>query len=240
MEMRKKRKVHKLTDDHCANRKTNCRKLYERHLAKDRSEYVVTLDESYIYLSYCNGISKICYVQRGEQTPEEWVNDCKENFPIGFMIVGALTGRGPLPLIRVPPKVKMSAKYYVDFVLKPLLEVELPKLYPNEVYKVYLHHDKCTSHTAAFTQEYLQNLQHRTAIDFIKNEEIPVKSPDASPMDFFGFRYLKQKLSRRHATTTEGVWKLCNSIWSTVGAQMTKKVFDSWKRRCCLIGKGTG
>jgi len=97
-------------------------------------------------------------------------------------------------------------------------------MYPNEHYKVYLHHDKCTTHAAAYTQEYLQNLQHRTAIHFIKNEEIAFKSPDASPMDFFGFGYLKQKLSRSHVTITEGVCKLCSYIWSTIDAQIAKKV----------------
>jgi len=45
------------------------------------------------------------------------------------MVVGALSGRGLLPLIKVPQKVKVTAKYFIDFVLKPLLEIHLPKLY---------------------------------------------------------------------------------------------------------------
>ena len=42
------------------NRKTNYRKLYEKRLAGDRSEFAVTLDEALIYLDDSNGQSKIC------------------------------------------------------------------------------------------------------------------------------------------------------------------------------------
>jgi len=101
---RKKTKVHKLKLEHMKNRKINTRKFYENHLAKDRSEYVVTLDEAYMYLNYCNGERKICYVERGETPPETWMKYCKERFPVGFM-VDSLTGRGTLPLIKVPNNV---------------------------------------------------------------------------------------------------------------------------------------
>ena len=53
-ETRKKTRVHKLTDDHKKNRKTNCRKLYEKHIAGDRSEYVFTLDEALVYEDVAN------------------------------------------------------------------------------------------------------------------------------------------------------------------------------------------
>ena len=57
------------------------------------------------------------------------------------MVFAAMTGRGVLPLIRLPSKVKINAKYYIEKVLKPLLETELPKLYPNDLHRVLVHHD---------------------------------------------------------------------------------------------------
>ena len=77
------------------------------------------------------------------------------------MVVGALTGRGTLPSIRVPKNVKVSAQYYIDNILKHLLEQYLKYLYHNELYKVFVHHDKATSHTARLTREYIDNLQKK-------------------------------------------------------------------------------
>ena len=123
---RKKTKGHKLTAAHRQNRKTNARKLYEQCLAGPKSEFMVTLDEAYIYLDYCNGIRKICYVQPGKEPPDEWLVKCNERWPSGFMIVAGMCGRGNLPLTKVPSKVKVNSEYYVNNVLKPYLEVQVP------------------------------------------------------------------------------------------------------------------
>jgi [histone H3]-lysine36 N-dimethyltransferase SETMAR len=239
MVTRKKTKVHKLKDNHKQNRKTNSRKLYN-NLSGDKSEYGVTIDEAYLYLSYCNGETKICFIKRGEQMPEDWVNECNETFPEGFMIVGGITGRGRLPLIRIPKNTKISADTYIEYVLKPIIESYLPKLYPNEMEKVFWHHDKASSHTASKTQQYLQDMTTKYGITFIQNKDIPVKSPDGSPMDFFGFGFLKQKLFLRRAKTLNGVWKCAKQEWDKVTLEMVKKVIDSWKRRLRLINKNNG
>lgn len=237
---RKKRKVHRLNAAQKKNRKVNARKMYERHLAGSKGEYVVTLDEAYFYLDDCEGERKICYVKKGENTHEDFYYQCKESFRKGFMVVGCLTGRGTVPLIRVPNKVKVTGQYYVDYVLRPILEEFVPNLYPEELHKVFLHHDKATSHTCRFTQEYLRNLQLRTAIDFIRNEDIPVKSPDASPLDFFGFGFLKQKLFDRRARTMDGVWKVLQALWRSISVQDVQKVYKAWKRRCRLVYTNDG
>lgn len=156
---RKKTALHMLTPNDKLNRKTNFRKLYKNHLAGDRSEFVVTVDEAWVYLNDCNQKSPICYVKRGEKTPGDWILNCKECFPKGFMVIGALSGRGPLPLIKVPGKVKVNSKYYVDYVLRPLFEEHVLKIYTGELNKVYFHHDKASSHTAKFTTDYLSALR---------------------------------------------------------------------------------
>jgi len=128
----------------------------------------------------------------------------------------------------------------VDYVLKPILEDFIPALYPGEMHKVYFHHDKASSHTSKITQEYLKNLQIRTAIDYIDNKDIPVKSPDASPLDFFAFGFLKQKLFNRRASTLDGIWKLLKEVWASISVQDIQKVYMSWKKRCRLITKNDG
>ncbi|UYV61330.1 IKK1 [Cordylochernes scorpioides] len=161
-------------------------KLYEEHLAGSRSEYTATLDEAWMFVTYCNGIRKICYIKRGNQVPDNWVHQCSETFLKGFMVVGVMTGRGVLPLIKVPSKVKVNSEFYIECVLKPVIE-QLKDLYPGEMDKVFLHHDKASSHTSNKTQQFLQEMKDTLGLNFIRNSDIPVKSPDASPLDFYGF-----------------------------------------------------
>ncbi|UYV82923.1 hypothetical protein LAZ67_22001403 [Cordylochernes scorpioides] len=158
LDTRRKGKVHKLTPFHMKNRATNARKLYEEHLAGSRSEYTAKLDEAWMYVTYCNGIRKICYIKRGNQVPDNWVHQCSETFPKGFMVVGVMTGRGVLPLIKVPSKVKVNSEFYIECVLKPVIE-QLKDLYPGEMDKVFLHHDKASSHTSNKTQQFLQEMK---------------------------------------------------------------------------------
>ena len=213
LETRNKMRVHKLTTENKKNRKTNCRKLYENHLAGKRSEYAVTLDEALVYIEDSNRERRICYIRKGERVPESWVMEKDENFKKGFMIVGVITAWDTVPLFRVPSQVKINSQYYIDYVLKPLFTKHLPRLYPNEMNKVFFHHDKASSHTAFSTTEYLEKLKSSKGISYLEKDDIHVKAPDASPLDFYGFGYLKQKLSTRRARTLDGVWKLSQEVW---------------------------
>lgn len=240
LETKKKAKVHKLTAENAKNRKTNCRKLYENHLAGDKAEFIVTLDEALVYLDDVNAKRSICYVNVGEQVPDSWVFEKSESFSKSFMVVGIITGRGALPLLRVPSGAKVDAECYVNYVLKPLFRDLLPSLYPDDMDKVFLHHDKATVHTAEFTKQYLEKIRQEAGISYIAKEDIPVKAPDASPLDFFGFGYLKQRLQSRRAKTLEGIWKVAKEEWSTIDTEMVKKVMAAWKRRLRLISSRDG
>lgn len=235
----KKRKVHRLTESHKANRKINSRKLYERHLAGKKSEFVVTLDEALFYAQDSNKTSEIFYSRHGKEV-ENYVCEKRERFCDKLMVVGALTGRGTLPLIPVRNNAKVNSKYYVDNVLKRLLEEELPNLYPGELDKVFVHHDAASSHTARFTQQYAKELQEKLGITIIPNKEIPVKSPDISPMDFYGFGFLKQRLAKRRAKKIAGVWKCLNDEWDKITPEMCRNVFQNWKTRLRAVSRSSG
>lgn len=74
------------------------------------------------------------------------------------------------------------------------MEVNLRQLYPNDIYKVLLHHDKVTSQTARITKEFLKCLQLITGDDLDSDVFFVDKALDASPKDFFVFGYLKGRL----------------------------------------------
>lgn len=237
---RKKPKVHKLLPRHIKNRKSTSRKLYEKYLSGQRSEFTVTLDEAYFYLEDCNHKSKICYVRVGEETPLNWVIEKRESFEKKFMVVGAMTGRGVIPLFRVPNNVKVSGEYYVEKVLKPLIEVHLPPLYGDEMSKVVIHHDQASSHMSKVTTAYAQVIKGQLGVTILAKSDIPVKSPDASPLDFFGFGHLKQRLGRRRARSLGGVWKILQEEWNLVTPIKCRNIYAEWKRRLRLIHKMHG
>ena len=110
----------------------------------------------------------------------------------------------------------------------------------NDINKVFFHHDKSPSHTSKVTMAYLQKVKQELGISFINNEDIPVKTPDGSPLDFFGFGFLKQELAKRRAKTLDGIWKMCNEVWSTIDQAQIQRVFNSWKRRLRLITTKNG
>jgi len=78
---------------------------------------------------------------------------------------------------------------------------KLQKLYPNEMGKLFIHHDAASSHTSRFTQDFMDKQSEIYGLSFIKKSEVPVKSPYGSPLDFFGIGYLKQMLSKTRASS---------------------------------------
>ena len=72
---------------------------------------MVTLDEALIYVNDSNKNNPIYNTNRGENVPDDWVLGEDKSFSKHFMVVGVITGRGTVPLIRVPSKVKKNAEY---------------------------------------------------------------------------------------------------------------------------------
>lgn len=235
LQTRKKPKVHKLTELHIQKRFMRCKFLHDTEVTEDKLEYCVTLDEAWLALNDCNRSREICYVQQGCRVPDEWVFERDQNFGTKIMAVAVLTGRGAGPIFFVPPKVKISASFYVDFVLKPLIEKYLPEIYPEGLVNVWVHHDAASSHTCAATQNYIEQVSHKTGIRFIKNDQIPVKSPDCSPLDFFGFGYLKGKLAKRRISSLDGLKRAAKEEWRSISDDTVTKVFYAWRHRLKMI-----
>ncbi|OXA42093.1 hypothetical protein Fcan01_23296 [Folsomia candida] len=178
-------------------------------------------------LAHTNGHRKIYYTTKEENNSRRLTIPHTENFCNKFMVVGALSGRGVLPLIKVPQKVKVTTKYFIDFVLKPLLEIHVPKPYGKDTKKVIVHHDAASSHTALLTQDYAKDLKARLGITIIQNSEMPVKSLYVSPMDLFGFGYLKQNLF----SATQKLLTEFGKLWETSGLKLT----SPWSNQCTEV-----
>lgn len=240
LEKRHKSRVHKLLPRHIAERRTNCRKLYEGYLAADKWQFVVTLDEAYIYLSDCNKPRAIFYKPKGEKTFTKWYKECRETFSKGFMIIAGYCARGKLEIRKVAPKVKVNSAYYQAQVLDPIFRKEIPSLYGRDSQRVWLHQDKASSHTSRSTATHLATLEQETGIRSIPFTDIPVKSPDASPMDFCAFGLLKRALGSRRPRSLGGLWKACKEEWAAIDMNSLRLSLLQWKLRCRAIVHNQG
>ena len=95
-------------------------------------------------------------------------------------------------------------------------------------------------HIAESTTLFLEKLRNETGIKAIPFGQIPVKSPDASPMDFCAFGLLKQALSKRKPETLDGLWKVVEDEWSKLSIVTLRKSLLSWKIRCRSIVQNKG
>lgn len=235
LQKRHKSRVHKLFPRHVKERFTNCRKLYERHLAGEKWKFIVTLDEAYVYLSDTNKTRSIFYRPRDTNDFKVWFKECKESFPRGFMIVAGYSYNGKLTLHRVDPKAKINSAYYQTNVLQPIYDHDIPRLYGADAQRVRIHQDKASSHTSASTRQFLQRMEQETGIHAIPFTDIPVKSPDAAPMDFCAFGLLKRALGGRRPRTIAGLWKVCQEEWLKLDMVVLRKSLLQWKLRCRAI-----
>ena len=64
---------------------------------------------------------------------------------------------------------------------------EIPFIYLMNLNQVELPQDKASSHTSRSTALFLEKMCNETRIKTIPFDHIPVKSSDASPMDFCAF-----------------------------------------------------
>jgi predicted transcriptional regulator len=80
---RKKKKVHCLNDAHKEKRRVSSKKLLITHLQKQKMEFIVTLDEAWLYLSECKTGSDICYVGKDKEVTEDMVIEKRESYGVG-------------------------------------------------------------------------------------------------------------------------------------------------------------
>ena len=104
-----------------------------------------------------------------------------------------ISSRGKTKRSFVEPGTKINSDYYINNILKPFLRQDVPRLFPGkEKINMVFHQDSPPSHTSEKTTRFLYNCK----INYMKPEEWMPSSPDAAPMDYSVWGYLKQQLNK--------------------------------------------
>lgn len=200
----------------------------------------MTLDESWVEYKPNSYRSDHYYVKRKEKIDEKKI---KFSAPINaskFMIIVAMSYDRTFPLIKVPEKTTVNAEYYREMVLKPLINIHIKKHFKSDISKVIIHHDKSPVHTSKLVAEYLKKMNEKYGIRILSNDEIPVKGPDITPIDFFGNSLIKQRIYKMKSKSLADLWKNARSVWRKVTTQECHDAYESWKRRCRAVSQKNG
>ncbi|GFW21733.1 uncharacterized protein TNCV_2529321 [Trichonephila clavipes] len=110
---------------------------------------------------------------------------------------------------------KITIEYWVanieslrSTVLESMFEEEIPTLYGKGIDKVEFRMDKVSDHTSKSTAAHLAKKETERGLKCIPLDEMRVKSPYVSAMDFWAFGLLKRVLQKRHPIIQNGLWKM--------------------------------
>lgn len=234
--LRKKRKVQNLTSSNIMKRRQRSRQLYSQ-LANQRYKKFITTDESWFYLDETRGKRKVCYIKKSDPNYDRMIIQQNTSRPKGFMVWGGVSSRGKTNLCFVEPGAKINANYYINNILQPFLRQAIPRLFPKkERIKWTLHQDSALSHTSKQTIEFLNT--HK--INYVTPQEWLPSSPDAAPMDYAIWGYLKKQLNKVETKNLNDLKKNLLHEWKKMDQPYIDKVLASWPKRVFKIYKARG
>ncbi|GAV04835.1 hypothetical protein RvY_15055 [Ramazzottius varieornatus] len=234
--VRKKTKVHYLTEKAKKQRKDRARHFHE--LISNNLEYILTMDEAILPSDFKNGKTDFVYLSKKNVEDGRVVPPSVRSpgFPLQRMFAAGFSYRGQTRLYAIPRKAKVNADVFIQMVLRPMFDFDVPNLYGTDAHKVIFHMDCAPSHTAKKTVAWLRS----RGIKFITKPEWLANSPNVSSMDFFTNGYLKKKLSHRTYSTEAGMNKAAKDEYKKIPLGMFRNSLDSWPARVLAIYKATG
>jgi predicted transcriptional regulator/hemolysin-activating ACP:hemolysin acyltransferase len=231
--LRKKQKVQKLTSSNVMKRGQRSFPLYRR-LARGRYKKFITTDEAWFYLDETGGKRKVCYIEKTDPDYDRMIIQQNTSRPKGFMVWEGVSSQGKTALRFVEHGTKINSKYYINEVLKPFLIQDVPRLFPKRrKIKWVFHQDSAPSHTAKETIKFLD----QNKIHYITPQEWMPASPDAAPMDYSIWGYLKQQLNKTRIDSLDELKKRLLCEWRKMNQIYIDKVLASWPRRVLMIYK---
>ena len=111
---------------------------------------LLTTDEAMFNMGGSCGRRQICYLRK-----HKFVK--RDSFARGFMAWAGVSYRGMTEIRIIDKGTKVNSKYYFEHVLKPFLDKNVPRLFPDDPESMVFYQDSASSHTARATIQFLKN-----------------------------------------------------------------------------------
>jgi hypothetical protein len=82
----------------------------------------------------------------GKPTPQIWTEKWKQHAK-KVMYAAGVSAKDLTDLYFFSPTTKVDSWFFINSILKPIVENYIPRLYPGEIHKVVLHFDSSGRHT---------------------------------------------------------------------------------------------
>lgn len=229
---RKKPNVHQLSARNKLLRHKRSLALYKK-LNKDKWKFFITSDEAWFQITECNGKTQIQYIPSGQKGHNLEVFERRERHASGFMVWGGISAKGKTRLFFIDPGVKIDSQYYINKILKPFLARDAKKLYPEANFT--FHQDSAPSHVSKATTEFMNG-----KMKYIKKEEWTPKSPDAAPLDYFVWGWMKRRLNRMKTSSMASFKRNLKRVWKELPQEMINNCLKAWPKRMYKIYQAKG
>lgn len=223
----KKCPVHYLSPAAVTKRYRRSWPLYNRLKCEKWTKFI-TCDEAMFYPKSCAEKSTHQYVSE-EKGHKDLTPLNSEKMKKGIMVWIAISSKGISKPYFIDQGAKINAKYYISKVLRPFFSKYAKKWYPDNIFT--FHHDSAPSHTAKSTQKWLKD----NNITYIKPSEWPPFSPDAAPLDFFFWGYLKSKVYKNETSSIDALKKAIYKEVKKIPQNFVNRALREWPRRLRLI-----
>jgi hypothetical protein len=228
---RKKRPVHRLYPGAIEKRRSRSWRMYRR-LCNERWRNYVTTDEAWFYLDASQGVRDVYYI-RSDGLPEE-IRKIERNelHPVSVLVWAGVSARGKTRLHFMERGSTINSRYYIDQILKPFIEFDIPRLFPgDERKKLVFHQDSAPGHAAKQTIAFLKEQK----VQVVTPDEWLPKSPDAAPMDYSIWGILKDRVRKHKVSTLNGLKNAIKQEWENLEQNVIEQVLETWPKRCRLI-----
>ncbi|KAI4454291.1 transposable element tc3 transposase-like protein [Holotrichia oblita] len=106
---------------------------------------------------------------------------------------------------------------------REILNTFIEQLHDDEITTGFFQQDNATAHTVRQTIDYLQQFYDNRLINA---NRWPPRSPDLTPLDFFLFGYLKNKIFRNRLHTLDELKEAVRIAIGEIGPEMLQNVFE--------------
>ena len=232
MKTRKKAKVHALTEKQQQQRHRRSLPLY-RLLNNGKWRKYVTTDEAWFYVNETGGKREIQYVSRDNKDPQLECFTRREAHAKGVMVWAGISAAGKTGLYFVDPGAKINSQYYISNILKRFLARDAKRLYPDGDY--VFHQDSAPAHVSKVTRDFMEG-----KMQFLTKEQAMAKSPDAAPMDYFVWGWMKSQMKKIVVRDMAELKNAIRLVWRRLPQGMIDRALESWPKRVLAIRVARG
>ena len=176
-----------------------------------------------------SGENSIQYVSRDDKNTKI---ECftRENYSKELMVWAGISKNGKTRLYFVNLGVKINNQYYIYHILKP---GDARRLYPDGDY--IFHQDAAFAHVSKLTTEFMES-----RMKFLKKTETMLKSPDAAPMDYFVWGWMRKAMNHIIVSNINDLKKALRRVWGRLPQKMINRALESWQNFFYQIYKARG